>query len=117
MGMRNVSDVIFSSAVTADGSAINVNQIVSASFQVYCAGADLAGTLKLQASNDCPKAGNLAPFTPTNWTDIPNASVTITAGSGGLITIANMCYYWVQVSYTKSGGTGTANCQMNGLGI
>lgn len=120
--MRNVCVNILSATDTAshNGSAVPSNQLVSASFQAYFGDDTAAGTFKIQASNDFSISGTQMPsaFTPTNWVDIPNASVSITSGGSALITIANMCYQYVRAIYTSdSGGSSTINVEMNALSI
>jgi hypothetical protein len=99
----------------AVGAAINVGQVVSASFQIICSDADLDGTLKIQMSND----GTQMPFTPTNWSDIPNASSTITNGVGDPIVIYQMCFQYIRASLGTPGtpGSGTISVKMNTVGV
>jgi hypothetical protein len=121
--MRNVCVNIFSAsdADSSNGSKIDANQLVSASFAVRISDTDLDGTIKIQASNDQITSGTpRANFTPTNWVDIPDASVTVTNGvpSASLIVIPNMCFSWVRAVLTQTTpGTGTANVDMNALGV
>lgn len=100
------------------GSALDVNQIVSASFAPVCGDNTAAGTLKLQVSNDLVSNNSRQNFTPTNWCDIPNATSTISAGVGPAIVIGNMCFSYIRAVYTRSsGGTTTLKVNMNGLSI
>jgi len=118
--MRNATFVVLSGADTGSltGSAFNVNQVVSASFVPTFGDATAAGTFKIQASNDFPIAGQLAPFTPTNWADIPNATSTAVAGVAPAIVIANMCFQFIRVVYTRTGGgSTTAVVNMNVLSV
>lgn len=120
--MRNVCTNILSANddVTRTGAKVDANQLVSASFQVLISVADGAGTVKIQASNDPTLGVPRATFTPTNWSDIPNASVSVTAGvpSAGIILIPNMAFSWVRaVSVQSSAGTGVVSVNMNALGI
>lgn len=122
--MRNICAQIYSAsdATSGNGSKIDANQLVSASFQVIISDADFAGSVKIQYSNDPTGTNsNRVNFTPTNWNDIPSASITITAGpvlSAGAIVIANMCYSYIRAVVTQTTqGTGTAKVNMNALGI
>lgn len=118
--MRNAVVTVLSAPDTASatGSGFNVNQAVSASFVSVFGDATAAGTLKIQASNDFPIAGELAPFTPTNWADIPNATSTAVAGVAPTIVIANMCFQFIRLVYTRTGGgTTTVSVNMNYLSI
>ncbi len=106
--MRNVNCNILSAVDTSsqNGSQIDSNQLVSASFQAVFGDATAAGTLKIQASNDVAAIQYSSPtsFTVTNWVDIPNASAAITSGSSAVITIPNMCYRWIRAVYTRDSG-------------
>lgn len=115
----NVKVLTGSDAGSVNGSTVDANQLWSGSFHFVSGSATTAGTVKVQASNDVPQAGNAAPiqnFVPTNWVDIPSATATITTGSQGLITVATMPYRWVRVVFTRSAGAGdTVICNMNAL--
>lgn len=121
--MRNTNCQILSgdnSLASVTGGKVDSGQIVSASFQVILGDATAAGTFKLQASNDICAFGNVAAdFTPTNWTDIPNQSVALTAATlTGLLTIASMNYRWIRAIYTRTtAGSTTAVVNMNALSI
>lgn len=103
--MRNVCCNILSAAdsLTTNGSQIDANQLVSASFQSYFGDTSAAGTFKIQASNDPtgPQTSRQN-FVATHWTDIPDATATITSGASAIITIANMAYSWVRAVYTST---------------
>ncbi len=119
--MRNVNCTILSDSDTTshNGTAVDSNQLVSASFQAIFGDVGANGTVKIQASNDTYNARYNYPegtFAPTNWVDVPNATATITSGSSGLITIANMSYRWIRAVYTRSsGGSTTITVNMNAL--
>ena len=121
--MRNTCVTIYSASDLASGNGdkIDANQLVSASFQVRISDADFAGSIKIQASNDPTLGVPRANFTPTNWSDIPNAAVTVTAGpvlSAGIILIPNMAFSWIRAVVTQTTpGSGTATVNMNALGI
>lgn len=119
--MRNLCTNILSAVDTASqtSAAINTNQTISASFLAYFGDATAAGTLKVQASNDPnPQLPNSSLFTPVNWADIPDATASVASGASVLITIASMCYQFVRVVYTRSGGGSTTiNVNMNSLSV
>lgn len=73
-----------------------------------------AGTLFLEGSNDTPSVGQ----TPNNWSAIPNATVTVAAGAPSCIpnTDALLCYEWIRVSWTSTGGAGTLNAKVHVIG-
>ena len=103
-----------------NGTAWNTNQLVSASFQTITADTTASGTIKIQFSNDNPnpsgKGSVSGTFTPTNWTDIPNATATMTAGVTPGIVIPNMCFGYVRAVFTRSGGT-TVPIQVLAFGL
>jgi hypothetical protein len=69
-----------------------------------------AGTLKLQTSNDKPKAPNLSTvtFTVTNWTDIPNASVSVSGSGSYLIPKTDLCNQYIRSAFVST-ATGVQN--------
>ncbi len=88
---------------TVNGSQIDSNQIVSASFHCYFGDTLAAGTFKIQASNDiCNNRYEAANFTVTSWTDIPTKTVAITSGAAGLITVAQSSYRWLRAVFVPT---------------
>lgn len=73
------------------------------------------GTVKLQASNDSPSVEGF----PTNWSDVPNSSLAISASGVTLINVTDAYYNWVRVVYTNSAGspTGTCTITVNAKGV
>lgn len=93
---------------SATGPAIDSNQCVSASFCPIFGDVTAAGVVKIQCSNDNPaSSGYRSGFTPTNWSDIPNATSTITLGVGSVILIPNMAFGYIRAVYTRSSGGST----------
>lgn len=90
-----------------NGSQIDASQLASCSFHGYFGDSQAAGTLKAQASNDTYEL--IQPSgTVVNWVDIPSATATISAGSSGLVSIANNAYRWLRAVWTTTGvGTQT----------
>lgn len=122
--MRNLQATILSGASSGSvtGSAIDVGQTMSASFQVVTAAVDAAGTVKIQISNDNPGANGLAvqgSFVPTNWSDLTSATITVASGAGAPLVLPNMCFRWIRAIYTRSGGGSAAviTIEMNSLGV
>lgn len=115
--MRNAQIRILSGASTASvtGAAFDVNQVVSASFTIITGDALTAGTVKLQCSNDIVANNQRATFVPTNWSDIPNATSTVTAGVAPAIVVGNMAFSYIRAMFTQSGGTTTIAVNMNSL--
>jgi hypothetical protein len=108
-----------SDASSQDGIVIESSQLFSASFQAYFGDDTAAGTVQIQASNDEFNAFyQPSVFTPTNWTNIPNASATVTAGASVLITLQYLSYRWMRAIYTSnSGGSTTVNVTMMALSL
>ena len=102
-----------------NGSQIEASQLYAASFQAYFGDDTAAGTLKVQASNDeCFVFYQPGNFTVTNWTDIPNASASVSSGASVLIPTLQLSYRWLRVVYTAgSGGSTTINVNMMALAV
>ncbi len=87
---------------------VDANQIVNMSFQTVMGDTSAAGTVKVQASNDQPKPGQIRGlFTPTNWSDVTNATSAIVAGVGPLIVLSNLAVGYVRVVFTSSNAGNT----------
>jgi len=109
MRIVNVNVLNAADNQSTNGNTIDSNQLISVSFQAYFGDTQAAGTFKLQGSNDIYTAYYNFPegtFQPTNWTDIPNQSASITSGGSALLTINQSCYRWLRAPYTTT-GTGT----------
>lgn len=115
--MRNAQTTILSAADTATqtGSAIDTGQCFSASFQAIFGDVTAVGVVKIQYSNDNPAvSGYRNSFTPTNWTDIPSATMTVTAGVSTGLLIPVMSFSYIRAIYTRtSGGSTTVTVNMN----
>jgi hypothetical protein len=116
--MRQVNCLILSGADTGNvnGSQIDSNQLINASFQAVFGDSNAAGTIKIQMSNDVAplqySKGNNSTFTVTNWSDIPNASSTVTAGVAAPITLTGMAFRWIRAVYVR-GGSGATTVVVN----
>lgn len=121
--MRQECITILSASDVADvnGGKIDSSQLVNASFQARWSDIDLIGTIKIQASNDpVPNGATRSQFTPTNWTDIPNATIAIAGGSvgSGFIILQNMAFSYIRaVLLAGTPGTGTAVVNMDAVGV
>jgi hypothetical protein len=118
--MKNTNfQTIPSTSVTPsfNGAAIDTGQMLYISAQAITSGSSSpVFTVKLQASNDICTTGNQpTPFVPTNWTDIPNATVSVSANGSTMIPKTEICYRWVRVVVTFASGTG--NVAVNIFGI
>jgi hypothetical protein len=117
--MKYLNCPVLSASDTASqtSAAIDSQQLMGASFHIYFGDNTVAGSVKLQASNDICATNYSAQynFVPTNWVDIPSASVSIVAGAPELITLPNTStmYRFMRVVYTfSSGGSSTINVNM-----
>ena len=119
--MRTVNDSLCSGqsmGSSYNGSAQSVEQIYGFSVQAVYTGTP-TGTLKLQASNDAPPAGSSSgSWAPTNWTDIPTQSVSLTGSAGStLFEVANSNYRFIRLVYVQSASTGSLSARFNGKGV
>lgn len=119
--MKTVNTNILSGAdtITISGPAIIGDQLVVGSFQTTFGDTAAAGTIQIQASNDIPPAGNIPNnFVPTHWSNIPNASSTVTAGIAPLILIPQMAFRWIRVQFVQTTpGTSTVSVNMFAFGV
>jgi hypothetical protein len=119
--MRNVNCNVLSGsdAISVNGIQINANQLINPSFQAVFGDATAVGTFSIQASNDIDTAGNLgAPFVVKNWTLVPGATTSITAGASSLIALSEVNFRWLRAVYVStSGGSTTVSVNMNAVGV
>lgn len=120
--MRQVNAVILSGVDTSsqNGSQIDSNQLVQASFQAVFGDTSAVGTFLIQGSNDVAPLQISSPstFVVTNWTNIPNATAAISAGGSAMIVIPQMAFRWIRAVYTSSsGGSSTVKVQMCALSV
>lgn len=101
-------------AATVNSVALDAENLYQCSAQIVCTGS-AAGTLKLQASNDIQLGQQPSTLTPTNWSDIPSATVTVSGAGSYLIPKTDICYQYVRLVYTNS-GTGTISVNIKALG-
>ncbi len=104
-----------SAAVSQASAAVPTSQVFYISVQAVVTGTS-SGTLKLQFSND-PCEGVKVPV-PTNWIDIPSASVTITGTPGAFgISKTELSYRFIRAVYTfNNAASGTITVTINGMG-
>jgi hypothetical protein len=86
---------------------------------IVTGGTTTAGSVKIQGSNDLPVTGQRAGYVPTNWSDIPNATATITAGAAPMIVLSNVACQWVRAVFTRSAGVvgETITVKCNSVGV
>lgn len=99
--------------------AIDCSQIIAMSLMVVTTGgAAPTFTAKIQVSNDPVNARNMPggiPPAPTNWVDLPTATVSVTTNGALLIPKMDMAYGWLRVVITTGSGTGTVSANLFGL--
>jgi len=119
--MRNLNEKLVNAAanVTGNSTHVDTSQIYAMSVMGVFSDVATTGTLKIQASNDFTEAGNLpANFTPTNWIDIPSATVAVTAGGVVLVPMPlNISYRWIRAVWTRTAGAGTYTVLLNSQGF
>ena len=108
----NVNVIPVQIAATVNSSAVPALNLFSCSVQIAATGA-AAGTLVLQASNDETSVGYAT--VPTNWSNIPSATVTVSGAGAYLIPKLDVCYQFLRVSYTNT-GTGTISVVLKAIG-
>lgn len=89
-----------------------VERLTQCAFVIKCTetSASLAGTFKLQASNNAflDNVQNETNSSAT-WADIAGATATLTAGSVNvLLQATDACYEAVRIVWTRTSGQGTA---------
>lgn len=101
-------------AASVNSTALTAQNLFQCSVQMVCTGS-AAGTLKVQASNDTRPGALPSQVTPTNWSDIPSATVTVTGAGTYLIPKIDICYQYIRLVYTNT-GTGTIAANLKALG-
>lgn len=119
--MKNYNKTLLNAvdaAASVESEVIEVCSLQNCSLQAVISGATTPnGTVKYQVSNDEPLS-ELTPFTPTNWYDLTNASVSFT-GTNGVKGTANIAisHHWLKAVYTyASGSGGTLTVSFHGNG-
>jgi hypothetical protein len=93
-----------------EGSAILAVNLFAASVQVVTDGTDIEGTVVLQGSNDCRQdESQTTAFTPTNWADIADTSLSISANGVLISSKIDLCYEWIRVKFTSTEPTATGS--------
>ena len=92
-----------------------LGHIANFSIQIFFTGSPV-GTFKLQMSNDYGFNNSGSPNTPkevlqtakiTNWTDIVDSPLAVSAAGNVAWNFQNAGFEWVRVVYTPTSGTGT----------
>lgn len=112
-----LGDDIANTAGDKNTEKVDCQQLFAASFIAVFTDNAAAGTMKIQGSNDpCPYGNIAADFTPTNWVDIPSASVVVASGTTSTVMITQIAYRWIRAVWTRSGGAGTLDIFINAQG-
>jgi len=101
--MRFANEALISGAdasANQTSEAFDSSYVMAGSVQAVATGVTAAGTLKVQASNDMPLPGRA----PTNWSDVTGLSVAVAAPGVVLIPKFDVCYQWLRLVFTQSGG-------------
>jgi hypothetical protein len=116
--MRQLLDNVFNSldaSVNQSPSFIQAHNLFNVSAQCVVTGSS-TGTLKLQFSNDITDP-TLQLTAPTNWSDIPNAAVTVSGAGVFGIAKADLCYQFIRLVFIKNNGSaGTISANIKALG-
>lgn len=122
--MRDVQEILFNNVATdasINSAAIPIQQIYKMSAIVVAVdpNTNIDGSLQLQVSNDKAPAGNMAPFTPTNWANL-GSPITIDDAGIDLVSATDMSYRWLRAAYTDnsvgaSDGTISVIVEMQGF--
>ena len=74
--------------------------------QVTVAGATTpSAAAKIQVSDDVPLDGTERGFVPTNWSDLPLATIPIAANGTFLVPVTEVCARWARLAYVYTSGT------------
>lgn len=116
--MRQLVDQVMNAldgSIDHNSAAIQTMNIFQMSAQVVATGAS-TGTVKLQFSNDIVNPST-PPAAPTHWSDIPSATVSVSAAGVFAIPKTDICYEFVRVVYTHTNGSaGTISVNIKALG-
>lgn len=92
-------------AVTAatdiTGGAFDLGEGQGCSIHADFSGSTLAGTLKLQSSND-----------NTDWVDVASSSQAVTSAASHMWNVTSAQYRYIRPVWTASSGTGTLTCAL-----
>ena len=95
---------------SANLPAVWLGHIANYAIQLVFTGSP-QGNFKLQASNDVGSIDSASASTQvsgiTNWTDIADSAVTVSAAGDVMWTVENAGYTWVRVVWTATGGSGS----------
>lgn len=104
---------------TFNGTPFSIGATSRISAQFTVAGATTpSATGKIQVSNDIPPSGLENQFAPTNWSDLPNATIAIGANGTFLTPPTEVCARWARSVFVFTSGTGgTVGSNVHALGV
>ena len=109
--MRNIPVTMINAVDTATqtGAPIFVGQDIAGSFTTVCGDATVAGTVKIQGSNQVPIGDPYKYVAPnSSFSDITSATSSIASGVGPAIVLQTMNFQYVRAVFTySSGGSST----------
>jgi len=94
-----------SAATDFTSGRVEIGDITHFSIQAVFSGSDVAGTFKLQVSND-----------GTNFVDLSGASSAISASSDTLLNVSSAGYRYVRYDWDYDSGTGNITVTYVGKG-
>ena len=66
-----------------------------------------AGTVSVNVSNDAATGGgSMMSFTPSTTFTLASPAVTVSGNGVSLVTPLDIAYQWMQITFTRSSGTG-----------
>lgn len=114
---QKVLDAV-STATGANSAAIDASNMLQVSAHCIATGSP-TGAVKIQVSNDSPiglKGQSSSVWTPTNWADLPSATVTVGAAGNFVIPKTDICYQFIRFVYTGT-GVGTVTVQIKAIAV
>lgn len=115
--MRPLNEKYFDAiTATTNGKQIWASSIIQLSL-IGAGTASLAGTVKMQASNDFDNTADLTGFVVTNWVDVASVTVDLSAAGSIIIPKTDIAYQWIRFVFTASGGSGTLTAFLKTNGI
>jgi len=113
MRQESIKLIPTQAGANVSSSAVFAANLLYCSAQITATGTEV-GSLKLQASNDNLDA--VPSSTPTNWSDIPSATVAVSSAGAYLIPSTQICYQYVRLVYTHTSGSGNITAVFKSIG-
>ncbi len=109
--MSHLNELLVNAAsMGADVTSASVNVQYAALGAIQCVFTGTpVGTMKLQASCDVVQPTPNSVPAATNWTDVADTSVDVSAAGTILYNLIYIGYDQVRVVYTRTSGSGTLN--------